>query len=58
MKNVRSSLPCISINFCTELSKAQVLPCGIVKETTIMLEADSDVFVYEVIKSFRNQYNE
>ena len=27
MKNVRSSQPCISMNFCTEFSKAQVLPC-------------------------------
>ena len=27
MKNVRSSQPCISINFCTELSETQFLPC-------------------------------
>ena len=27
MKNVRSSQPCISINFCTEFSKAQNFPC-------------------------------
>ena len=27
MKNVRSNQPCISMNFCTEFSKAQVLPC-------------------------------
>ena len=27
MKNVRNSQPCISINFCTELSETQVLPC-------------------------------
>ena len=26
MKNVRCSQPCISMNFCTEFSKAQVLP--------------------------------
>ena len=26
MKNVRSSQPCISMNFCIEFSKAQVLP--------------------------------
>ena len=31
MKNVKSSQPCISMNFCTELSKTQVLPCTIVK---------------------------
>ena len=28
MKNVRSSQPYISLNFCTEFSKAQVSPCG------------------------------
>ena len=27
MRNVRSSQPCISMNFCTEFSKAQVFPC-------------------------------
>ena len=27
MKNVRSSQPFISTNFCTEFSKAQVFPC-------------------------------
>ena len=27
MKNVRSSQHCISTNFCTEFSKAQVFPC-------------------------------
>ena len=27
MKNVRCSQPCISMNFCTEFSKAQVLQC-------------------------------
>ena len=27
MKNVRSSQPRISMNFCTEFSKAQVFPC-------------------------------
>ena len=27
MKNVRSSQTCISMNFCSEFSKAQVLPC-------------------------------
>ena len=28
MKNVRSSLPCISMNFCKhKFTKAQVLPC-------------------------------
>ena len=27
MKNVRSNQPCISMNFCTELIKAQVFPC-------------------------------
>ena len=27
VKNVRSSQPCILMNFCTEFSKAQVLPC-------------------------------
>ena len=27
MKKVRSSQPCISMNFCTEFSKAQVFPC-------------------------------
>ena len=27
MKNVRSSQSCISMNFCTEFSKAQVFPC-------------------------------
>ena len=27
MKNVRSSQPCILMNFCTEFSKAQVFPC-------------------------------
>ena len=26
-KNVRNSQPCISMNFCTKFSKAQVLPC-------------------------------
>ena len=31
MKKVRSSQPCISMNFCTEFSKAQVFPCEIVK---------------------------
>ena len=33
MKNVRGNQPCISINFCTEFSKAQVLPQIIVKNT-------------------------
>ena len=27
MKNVRNSQPCISMNFCTEFIKAQVIPC-------------------------------
>ena len=27
MKIVRSSQPCISVNICTEFSKAQVFPC-------------------------------
>ena len=31
MKDVRSSQLCISINFCTEFSKAQVFPVSIVK---------------------------
>ena len=31
-KNVRSSQPCFSINFCTEFSKAQVFPLSIVKQ--------------------------
>ena len=33
MKSVRSSQPCISMNFCTEFSKAQVFPWNIVKNT-------------------------
>ena len=27
VKNIRSDRPCISMNFCTEFSKAQVFPC-------------------------------
>ena len=27
MKNVRSSKPCISMNFCAEFSKAKIFPC-------------------------------
>ena len=27
IKNVTSSQPCISMNFCTEFSKGQVFPC-------------------------------
>ena len=27
MKNVKSSQPCISMNFCTEFGKPQVIPC-------------------------------
>ena len=27
MKNVRNSQPGVSMNFCTEFSKAQVFPC-------------------------------
>ena len=27
MKNARSSQSCISMDFCTEFSKAQALPC-------------------------------
>ena len=32
MKNFRSSQPCISMNFCTEFSKAQVFPVIIVND--------------------------
>ena len=32
IKNVRRSQPCILMNFCTKCSKAQVLPCDIVKK--------------------------
>ena len=32
MKNFRSSQPCISMNFCTEFSKAQVFPVSIVND--------------------------
>ena len=28
VKNVRNRQPCISMNFCTEFSKAEVLPCA------------------------------
>ena len=27
IKNVRNNQPCTSMNFCTEFSKAKVLPC-------------------------------
>ena len=33
MKKVRSSQPCISMNFCTEFRKARVFPVSIVKNT-------------------------
>ena len=39
MKNIRSSQPCTSMNFCTEFSKAQVLPCKyLYKKLCILLE--------------------
>ena len=37
MKNVRSGQPCISINFCTEFSKAQVFPVSIVKSLILFI---------------------
>ena len=36
MNNVRSSQPCISMNFCTEFSNSQALPCVFVKGTMLI----------------------
>ena len=37
MKNVRSSQPCVWMNFCTEFSKAQIFPVSIVKRLSVYI---------------------
>ena len=49
MKNGRSNQPCISIKFCTELSKVQVLQCEYRSETSIM----SSVFANSYLTKIR-----
>ena len=52
MKNVRSSQPCFSINFCTEFSKAQVFPLSILKQIFGSSASSLDDMCFFLLRDF------